>query len=280
LRITIPSTITRIEESAFADCTEVINSTGNLTLSYIGKRAFNDCPLVISLVDLEASTQTVLDDQVFNGCKLSNIILPKTLTSIGTNTLNVSGNLTSVVFNNTKALTNISTQIKSSNIYLASSVLTTNFDKLWATTSYYLYNSGNNIGYGPNGIQNPDGKIIPTTLAGMMLRSQIISDTTAYAIVQIKQSFPDIYNGYTDIPELTNNVTIYPGFKIMCTQVGTDNPNDNNNQYIQIPGNEIYSNIGLIVDNTSGAVNKFATISNSLPNILLFYGDVLIKVMS
>ena len=283
--ITIPSNVISIGESAFNGCSLVTNIIEQLTLTNLGTGAFNGCPITITILDLKGSTQTVLGNNTFNDSNLQNILLPKTIAEIGTNCFNTVVQMTSIKFHEDTAAidnTDILSQIKATDIYLNPSILRANAvtGNIWATGNYYLYLSPR-VRFGPTGVILPDGSKIPTTITGTMLRGKTVESTTTYAVLPFKQSFPETYNGYVDIPSVSNNITVHPGFNIICTKSGTGDPNNNSNASIIIPSDAVSATgwFAPYLDNTNGSTNLTGTIASSYPSILLFYNDTLVRTM-
>jgi len=81
--IIIPSTVTKILQSAFENCTilEKVTFKGNSTLKQVGKIAFKDC---VNLKEIALpSTVSTLQYGAFMGCaSLTQIVLPSSLKSI------------------------------------------------------------------------------------------------------------------------------------------------------------------------------------------------------
>lgn len=78
-------TIPHVAGWMFIDCDNLqsVTITGNLTTN-VGQEAFENCPKLHTILFLDDSKYTVIDNKVFFGCSaLKNIQLPKTLISIG-----------------------------------------------------------------------------------------------------------------------------------------------------------------------------------------------------
>lgn len=87
--VKLPSTVTKIADDAFANCKklEEIQGLSNCKISEIGKDAFAGC-YNLKTFDISSATITSLPDTICsNMYALTNIHLPKTLTSIGTSAL-------------------------------------------------------------------------------------------------------------------------------------------------------------------------------------------------
>ena len=87
--VKLPSTVTKIADDAFANCKklEEIQGLSNCKISEIGTDAFAGC-YNLKTFDISSATITSLPDTICsNMYALTNIHLPKTLTSIGTSAL-------------------------------------------------------------------------------------------------------------------------------------------------------------------------------------------------
>lgn len=188
-------------------------------------------------------------------------------------------------------VTTILSQIKATNIYLPSIIfannvldpLTLTSDKvanignIWATGNYYLSMSNASTSAGPLGKKLNDGKRIPMLMAGMLLCESIIEGNVQQIPTSFVTSFPDAYNVISY--GTANNITIHPGFKVICTKNVTNNPNNNQNANITISGNNAVTSFAQYLDNTNGSTNLTGTITSTYPNILLFYNDTLVRTM-
>ena len=162
--------------------------------------------------------------------------------------------MTSIQFHRETPKLNILSQIKATNIYLPPSVFVNNvFDpttitedklvnigKVWATGNYYLSTTENTTSIGPSGKRLKSGQKIPSFMAGMLLREYTIGGNTYNIPVPFDNSFPNtvinpISYGTAD------NITLHQGFKVITTKSGTEDPNNNSNSYISIPGNDTES---------------------------------------
>lgn len=220
--------------------------------------AFAGVTTKVTSITINSSTLTIGQD-AFTGCTLNTVTFPTDMISL-TNT----------------------TQIQATNIYLNPSVLRANAvtGNIWATGNYYLYLSPR-VRFGPTGVILPDGSKVPTTVAGTMLRNKTVGETTLAAVLPFKQSFPETYNGYVDIPSVSNNITVHPGFNIICTKSGTGDPNNNSSASIIIPSDATTATgfMSPYIDNTNGSTNLTGTITTTYPSILLFYNNTLVRTM-
>lgn len=278
--VTIPSSVTSIGASAFAGCSLITNTIAGLTLTNIEASAFEDCPVTITQLDLSGSTQTTIGENTFKNSNLQNIILPRTITALGTSSLSVATQLTSIRFHEDTVALAEESAAKATNIYLPPSILRANAvsGNIWATSNYYLYLSQDK--FGPTGRILSDGSKIPKKFGGTMLRSKTVNNITTFIVTPFNSSFPETYYGYDDIPDQSNNIRVYSGFNVLCTKEGTDDPNNNSNPYMTIPGDAVSSTgFRLYTDNTTGYTKIYGTITSIHPNILLFYNDILIRAM-
>lgn len=80
--ITVPQTITALENNVFNSCKQLQKVTLPLTLRTIGSSTFQNCSALSEMVVPEAVT--TIGENAFSGCQaLSSITLPETLTKIG-----------------------------------------------------------------------------------------------------------------------------------------------------------------------------------------------------
>ena len=81
--ITLPDTLTYIDDFAFAGCTNLETITIPASVTYIGKGAFNGCTSLKEVV-FEGGDLELIDDYAFNGCTaLEKINFPEGLKTIG-----------------------------------------------------------------------------------------------------------------------------------------------------------------------------------------------------
>lgn len=81
--VTIPNTVTTIRAGAFYYCSGITSLTIPGSVTTIEGDAFNHCEKLES-IDLSATSLEKINEYTFNNCsKLSTVILPNTLTSIG-----------------------------------------------------------------------------------------------------------------------------------------------------------------------------------------------------
>ena len=276
--VTIPSSVTSIGASAFAGCSLITNTIQQLTLTNIEASAFDGCPVTITTLDLSGSIQTTIGENTFKDSNLKNIILPRTITALGTSSLSTTVQMEAIHFDEETGALTITSEAKATNIYLPPSILRANavIGKIWATTNYYLYLSRDK--FGPSGRILENGLKVPNTIAGTMLRSRTSGEITTYEVIQIQQSIPQAYYGYDDIPNQENNIIVYPGFNMLCTKDGTEDPNNNSNPHMIIPGDAIAATgFRLYADNTSGRTHMYSTITSTYPKILVFYNDILVR---
>ncbi|MGA2750844.1 MAG: leucine-rich repeat protein, partial [Verrucomicrobiota bacterium] len=78
---TIPGSVTRIGDFAFADSTSLTSVTIPASVTGIGYYAFNDCTSLTSAT-IPASV-TSIETGVFANCSLTNVVIPASVTSIG-----------------------------------------------------------------------------------------------------------------------------------------------------------------------------------------------------
>lgn len=82
--VSMPSTITRIEEQAFEVCESLYEVQLSTSLEFIGNSAFSSCPL--TSISLPESLKFI-GNNAFNGCdRLKTIYIPKSVEYIGENT--------------------------------------------------------------------------------------------------------------------------------------------------------------------------------------------------
>ena len=82
--ITLPETVTKIDDWAFAGCTGLESITIPASVTSIGKGAFNGCTSLKTVV-FEGNALVSIGDYAFNDCSaLNDLTLPEGLVSIGT----------------------------------------------------------------------------------------------------------------------------------------------------------------------------------------------------
>jgi PKD repeat protein len=95
--LTIPDSVTSIGTSAFRDCTNLISLTIPDSVTSIGTSAFRDCTNLTSLT-ISASV-TSIGNSEFRGCtNLTSLTIPDSVTSIGTSAFRDCTNMTSLTF--------------------------------------------------------------------------------------------------------------------------------------------------------------------------------------
>lgn len=93
--ITLPKTLTYIEEFAFANCTGIESITIPASVTYIGKGAFHGCTSLKEVI-FEGGDLELIDSYAFNGCTaLEKINFPEGLKTIGDFTFNGCAAITS-----------------------------------------------------------------------------------------------------------------------------------------------------------------------------------------
>ena len=108
-KITIPSTVTSIEQDAFRECTSLIDVTVPKSVTSIGYYAFADCTSLKSAV-IEANGkklfETAIKDYAFRGCtNLTGVTIPGNVTSIGDYAFSNCNSLVANVYKNSAGLT-------------------------------------------------------------------------------------------------------------------------------------------------------------------------------
>lgn len=79
--VTIPDTVTMIEEAAFQDCTSLVNVTIPDSVTSIGNGAFHGCSSLIRITI--PNSVTSIGGEVFSGCNgLTSVVIPNSMTSI------------------------------------------------------------------------------------------------------------------------------------------------------------------------------------------------------
>ena len=99
-KVTIPSSVTKIDSYAFYGCTELISVNIPKSVSFIGNLAFNGCTSLKS-VNMEENTKklfkTEIDSAAFMNCtSLKSISFPSNVTKLGDSVLNGCTNLENV----------------------------------------------------------------------------------------------------------------------------------------------------------------------------------------
>ncbi len=93
--ITLPKTLTYIEDFAFAGCTNIESITIPAEVTYIGKGAFSGCTSLKEII-FEGNELELIDSYAFNGCTaLEKINFPEGLETIGDFTFNGCAAITS-----------------------------------------------------------------------------------------------------------------------------------------------------------------------------------------
>lgn len=93
--ITLPDTITKIGDEAFAECTGLTSLTIPDSVTTIGSGAFYNCTKLVS-VNIPDGITTI-EDGTFSGCyALSSITIPESVTTIGTSAFQNCAALTSI----------------------------------------------------------------------------------------------------------------------------------------------------------------------------------------
>lgn len=104
--ITIPKSVTKIDDSAFSDCEKLANvifAPGGTTLT-IGNAAFKNCRKLTGSLALPAYT-TSIGNNAFENCDFAVFTIPAGVTSIGNAAFYNCQNLTEITFNCTGDLT-------------------------------------------------------------------------------------------------------------------------------------------------------------------------------
>ena len=106
--VTLPASLTQIDEKAFRGCTGLTSISLPANLTEIGEFAFYDCTGLTSL-DLSACTSlTTIGEYAFEGCTgLTSISLPANLTTIGEGAFAGCTGLTSIDLSASTSLTTI-----------------------------------------------------------------------------------------------------------------------------------------------------------------------------
>ena len=78
--VTLPDTIVKICDNAFTYCTNLESINLPDSILEIGKQAFMNCPKIKSI--RIPNKLAVLDEDVFNGCKLHTLLIPNSVTTI------------------------------------------------------------------------------------------------------------------------------------------------------------------------------------------------------
>ena len=93
--ITLPDTITKIDDEAFVECTGITSLTIPSSVTSIGSGAFYNCTKLVS-VNIPDGITTI-EDGTFSGCyALSSITIPESVTTIGTSAFQNCAALTSI----------------------------------------------------------------------------------------------------------------------------------------------------------------------------------------
>lgn len=99
MNINLPDSITSIERSAFSGCINLSKINLPKDLSYISTSTFNGCKALKEITFPENETLNSIGDSAFNGCSsLTELNLPKGLISIGNSTFNGCSSLTAITF--------------------------------------------------------------------------------------------------------------------------------------------------------------------------------------
>ena len=94
--VTLPDTITRIDDETFKGCTSLTSVIIPKTLTYIGWKAFKDCISLKNIVIPDSVTS--IDNYAFSGCtSLTNIEIPDSVNSIDWNAFENCTSLTNIV---------------------------------------------------------------------------------------------------------------------------------------------------------------------------------------
>lgn len=95
--VTIPETVVRIDDYAFAGCHRLESITIPRSMTAIGTGAFADCP-ALEKADF-GNAPGVMSDRLFDGCSgLKEVVMPQRLTAIGENAFRGTVSLTGLSF--------------------------------------------------------------------------------------------------------------------------------------------------------------------------------------
>jgi hypothetical protein len=127
--ITIPDSVTSIGDQAFAGCTGLTSVTIGSSVTYIGSNQFIFCPNLtdislnsasvnlrgagfydyVTSINISEGTVQIADYAFYNCYKVTNIIIPDSVTSIGNEAFRFCSGLTSITFEGPPPAFNIST---------------------------------------------------------------------------------------------------------------------------------------------------------------------------
>ncbi len=136
ITVIVTDGVTRISNSAFADCTNLVNATIPDSVTNIGRSTFSGCSNLTNLT--LGNGITSIGDSVFKNCAgLTNITIPDSVISIGDYAFCYCTGLTSITFPDSVISIGYNPFDKCSNL---SSVNITDLDA-WCKIDFYSYNS-------------------------------------------------------------------------------------------------------------------------------------------
>lgn len=157
--ITIPNSITELEEGVFSDCTSLstVEISSSSLLQIIGEYAFSNCVALSNITMQKSRTITIIGDYAFNNCtSLNRIDIPESLIQIKSYAFNNCSGITALNFIGSSNLYQIG-----SNAFLGSN----NINKLTVPASVniigekaFYNNSFSQIIFSPNSSLSEIGK--------------------------------------------------------------------------------------------------------------------------
>ena len=212
--VTIPNSVTRISQSAFAYSTNLINITIPNSVTSIGNTAFYGCTSLTSIAIPDSVTS--IGTQAFYGCtSLTSIAIPDSVTYIGENVFLVCPNLTNVIIPS-KFLS------RSANMSLEGmgyhSALINNLANTLATNTTFINNLAQAIISASNNYGLATQAAITTATSNLVTQSEITTFATKTELTNsLAQSRTDGINSVLSNPNLW---TLYTTNQISAMAIG------------------------------------------------------------
>jgi BspA type Leucine rich repeat region (6 copies) len=96
--VILSDSITSLGEGVFQDCTSIVDAYIDISMNEIPKDTFNGCINLTQVYFVDGNNIQILGDSAFANTSLSQITMPQTLTTIGSNCFNSCVNLEKIIF--------------------------------------------------------------------------------------------------------------------------------------------------------------------------------------